>query len=429
MSDFTNSLYFYDVHPYDCSHEAFNSESSREAVDDATATTTNHLTRTSSLTDIRNLPGPSTTSTHHPPSSPSYVPYFDLWDENAFPPVDIPLPEPLVASQPSPSTLLPMYSRAFDTLEESWVQDDLSLAVPEPSDSHGIWEVSPLGMDTYADGVHDGRILAEVRYLKPSDEPLEPDFLGESEYARARRQLELQRPAYSSLPEPLVFPPVRAPTPSAEHTTAASSLSRSSTPTEPPRRPQRRATGTPPVVEDIPTTTTSSGKGKGKEVVLEPIASSTSYTAPGKPKRKREDSEDLSAIAEADPVPPPASKKQRMSSEEVEGMMVLPKRLPSKCGCGAEFAERTVASIVDHFAAHYSEEERAGQEKLPCRWGKCVKELTYGQLVRHVKGDHVGVRWPCADCGRRFTRPNGVTRHKSSASACMKNQATAEDRE
>lgn len=47
-------------------------------------------------------------------------------------------------------------------------------------------------MDADIDGVHGSRVLAEVRYLKPSDAPLEPDFLGESEYMRACRQLEVR---------------------------------------------------------------------------------------------------------------------------------------------------------------------------------------------------------------------------------------------
>ena len=42
------------------------------------------------------------------------------------------------------------------------------------------------------DADEGGRILAEVTYLRPSESPLEPDFLGESEYARARRQLEVR---------------------------------------------------------------------------------------------------------------------------------------------------------------------------------------------------------------------------------------------
>lgn len=149
MSGFNHTQYFYNIHTYDCSCEAFDSESTRvavsfnsiiayilwaiafrtftdksEKVDDETTTKTNHLRRTSSLTDIRNLPGPSETTTHHPPPSPSSLSYLDLWDENAFPPVDIPLPEPPIASQPAPSTLRPLYSRDFDALEGSWVQGE-----------------------------------------------------------------------------------------------------------------------------------------------------------------------------------------------------------------------------------------------------------------------------------------------------------------
>ena len=182
---------------------------------------------------------------------------------------------------------------------------------------------------------------------------------------------------------------------------------------------------TPPTDEDTPTTATSSSKGKGKEVPQEPAASSTPSTTLRKSKRKREDAEDVPAIAMADSAPPSTSKKQRMTSEEVEDMMVLPEPLPTECGCGTEFAEPTVPSIVDHFATHYSDEERAGRGKLQCRWGECDKELTYGELVRHVKGDHVGARWPCADCGQLFTRPNGVTRHKKSESACVSESASA----
>ncbi len=174
-----------------------------------------------------------------------------------------------------------------------------------------------------------------------------------------------------------------------------------------------------PVVEDTATTATSSSKGKGKEVAREPETSSesTSSTVPRRSKRTRE--EDVPAIATADSAPPRRPKKPKMVPADVGKAMVLTKSLPKECGCGTKFDDRTVAGIVEHFATHYSDREKAGQAKLQCGWGECDKTLTYGELVRHVKSDHLSARWPCPDCGKHFTRPNGVTRHKQSASACV----------
>ncbi|PIL27339.1 hypothetical protein GSI_10486 [Ganoderma sinense ZZ0214-1] len=412
MAIFNHPLYFYDTYPFDYSSEMFNPASAPPAVNDATNTKTNHLTRTSSLTDIRNLHGPSTTTTHSPPSSPLYVPYLDLWDENAFPPIDIPLPGTLIASQPlaSSSALQPPYSSSSDAVEDNENDGDPSVQVPGPSDPRGIWEVSPLSLDADADGVLDGCIIAEVRYLKPSDAPLEPDFLGESEYARARRQLEFQQPPSNRLPGSPARPFGRVPAPSTEPTAATLNSLGSGTVVERPRRSQREnKRATPPVVDDKQTTTSTSGKGKGRAVAHEPVPTSSKVS--GKSKRKREASgKDASAIAEVNSTQPPAFKKQKLSTKEVEKMM-------------------TVAAMVGHFASyHYSENERKSEEKLRCRWGECEKELTYGQLVRHVKADHIDARWPCLDCGMKFTRPNGVSRHKSSESACTKNQAAATSR-
>ena len=185
-------------------------------------------------------------------------------------------------------------------------------------------------------------------------------------------------------------------------------------------------------------TTAAASSSKGKEVAREPATASTSSMVPRRSKRKRGDENSAavevdSPAAEADSpafevdspafevdIPrTPTSKKPKMTAEEVEKAMVPPKRFPTKCGCGAKFDQKTVPGIVAHFASHYSVAEKADREKLPCRWGKCATTLTYGELVRHCKIDHIGARWPCPDCDRLFTRPNGVTRHKQSARACV----------
>ena len=196
---------------------------------------------------------------------------------------------------------------------------------------------------------------------------------------------------------------------------------------------QRETGAVEPVVGT--TAATAAVSRKGKEVAREPATASTSSVVPRRSKRKRGD-EDSAAVGPAvkiespavdvdspafgvDSAPVPPSKRPKMTAEEVEKAMVPPKRFPTKCGCGAKFDQKTVPALVTHFVRHYSTEEKAEQTKLQCRWGKCPTTLTYGELVRHCKVDHMGARWPCPDCEKLFTRPNGVTRHKQSASACV----------
>ncbi len=92
---------------------------------------TNHLTRTSSLSNIQNLLGPSSTTPNHHPVSPSYLTHFDLLDENALPPQDILLIGAPDAPQPGPSTLglQPPYLSPGDILEDIWVQGENCLYI------------------------------------------------------------------------------------------------------------------------------------------------------------------------------------------------------------------------------------------------------------------------------------------------------------
>ncbi|KAI1781622.1 hypothetical protein LXA43DRAFT_667256 [Ganoderma leucocontextum] len=416
MSSIHNSLYGYDFYSYDHSDEALE-ESVRAAADDLTHTKTNQPSRTSSLTNIDNLPGPSSTTANHHPASPPYASYPTLWDENSFSFPDIPLIDHSFAPPPPPSVLRPLYLCPFIGFEGRVMEDAPSVRfIPQGHPPIPGIILEHLSMSTDADGVRYGDYLAEVGYAGNPASPSDAVDLGETEGMWGRRQLGLLMADTDTLQETTAGPSVLAPKFSDEPTTETSSPSGVDAMAEPLRR--RRPVKL--VVEDTPTAITSSRKGKGKET-----SSTSSMVARGS-KRKHE--EGISTTVEDDSAPAPGSKRQKVTPEEVEKAMVPPRRLPTKCGCGTKFSEPSVSGIVKHFATHYNAREKTEKAKVQCRWGKCATALTYGELVRHVRADHVGVRWPCPDCGQQFTRPNGVTRHKKSVSACTKNQGIVEGR-
>lgn len=54
------------------------------------------------------------------------------------------------------------------------------------------------------------------------------------------------------------------------------------------------------------------------------------------------------------------------------------------------------------------------RQTVHCPWMGCSDTLQWMNIPRHVQSVHLGIRFICFDCGKAYTRREGLTRHTTS---------------
>lgn len=54
------------------------------------------------------------------------------------------------------------------------------------------------------------------------------------------------------------------------------------------------------------------------------------------------------------------------------------------------------------------------RQTVHCPWIGCSDTLQWMNVPRHIQSVHLGIRFRCFDCGRAYTRREGLTRHTAS---------------
>lgn len=73
--------------------------------------------------------------------------------------------------------------------------------------------------------------------------------------------------------------------------------------------------------------------------------------------------------------------------------------------------EGNIRSIRMHLRQHgYRQKECSA---IICPWQGCKEVVQYRNLPRHVRSIHLGVKLRCAQCGKGFTRADGMAKHLS----------------
>ncbi|PIL27337.1 hypothetical protein GSI_10484 [Ganoderma sinense ZZ0214-1] len=169
-------------------------------------------------------------------------------------------------------------------------------------------------------------------------------------------------------------------------------------------------------------------KGKGKAVAREarcPAPSKRTSTKRARspspsPSNCSDDSADAPSSSSSRP-----SKRPRPSAEETQKRVVIPAGAPTDvpcavAGCKKMCSLKNVAGLSRHFGKHYSSAERGSTVLVRCRWGVgCKKRTTYTEVVRHVKSDHLRLRWRCERCEKKLVRADLIRRHQRT-SLCKK---------
>ncbi|KAH0832986.1 hypothetical protein J3R83DRAFT_11964, partial [Lanmaoa asiatica] len=69
----------------------------------------------------------------------------------------------------------------------------------------------------------------------------------------------------------------------------------------------------------------------------------------------------------------------------------------------------SVKSIKSHLRMHgYRHPQR---QAVQCPWMGCSNTLRWMNIPRHIQSVHLGIRFECFNCGKRYTRLEGLARH------------------
>ena len=103
---------------------------------------------------------------------------------------------------------------------------------------------------------------------------------------------------------------------------------------------------------------------------------------------------------------------------EMEGLVADPFAMPvSTCGLAGGLQctlplDGSVKSIRRHLRLHGHRYPQ--RQAVQCPWMGCSDTLLWMNIPRHIRTFHLGVRFECANCGKPFTRPQGLARHIAS---------------
>ena len=141
-------------------------------------------------------------------------------------------------------------------------------------------------------------------------------------------------------------------------------------------------------------------------------------TAFRKKRSKSVDDAEFSSPASS-PQPPPKHNRERRSIAGTSAVPVMDGRKTIDCGCCGEELEFSLDCLVKHFSIHYTAREKKARY-IQCVWEGCtVVRRSWTEIVRHLKKDHLNVRWACPDCGTQVSRIDCVRRHRNSCRACV----------
>ncbi|KAH0831159.1 hypothetical protein J3R83DRAFT_13735, partial [Lanmaoa asiatica] len=54
------------------------------------------------------------------------------------------------------------------------------------------------------------------------------------------------------------------------------------------------------------------------------------------------------------------------------------------------------------------------RQTVLCPWNGCSDTLQWMNIPRHIQSCHLGIRFGCLNCGKSYTRPEGLTKHTAS---------------
>lgn len=74
--------------------------------------------------------------------------------------------------------------------------------------------------------------------------------------------------------------------------------------------------------------------------------------------------------------------------------------------------DRSVKSIRLHLCMHGHKHPQ--KQTVQCPWMGCSDTLQWMNIPRHTLSTHLGARFRCSNCGKRYTRQGGLARHTAS---------------
>lgn len=99
----------------------------------------------------------------------------------------------------------------------------------------------------------------------------------------------------------------------------------------------------------------------------------------------------------------------------MSGLAVGPFAVPARtCGlsgglhCGLP-SDGSLTAIKLHLHTHGHRHAR--RQAVQCPWMGCTDTLKWMNVPRHIQSIHLGVRFACFNCGKLYTRPEGLARH------------------
>ncbi|KAG8213350.1 hypothetical protein J3R82DRAFT_11836 [Butyriboletus roseoflavus] len=74
--------------------------------------------------------------------------------------------------------------------------------------------------------------------------------------------------------------------------------------------------------------------------------------------------------------------------------------------------DHSVKAIRMHIRMHGHRHPQ--RQIVQCPWMGCSHTSQWANIPRHIQSVHLGVRFVCSNCGTRYTRQEGLTRHTAS---------------
>ncbi|KAI6025309.1 hypothetical protein PISMIDRAFT_340141 [Pisolithus microcarpus 441] len=81
---------------------------------------------------------------------------------------------------------------------------------------------------------------------------------------------------------------------------------------------------------------------------------------------------------------------------------------PLGSGCAVPL-EGTTTSVYRHLRRHGL--IHGHRDRAPCPWPGCHKDISWGNVARHIVERHLGVKLPCTFCGKLYTRKDSLNAH------------------
>jgi hypothetical protein len=90
-------------------------------------------------------------------------------------------------------------------------------------------------------------------------------------------------------------------------------------------------------------------------------------------------------------------------------------------GCTLHLAVEHM-QIAKHFRQRHGANNSTSSEEVSCLWTNCHSPIKPDNLPRHILSMHIGERWICLTCGKRYPREDAFRRHTQESPNCQLTQ-------